>query len=191
MIWIAGGLLTFFLYLIYDLNSVLWQKKILHGFFFLGNILLAGATVVQILEAVSEVRLGACFWIFAVLSGVFLLLLIDTLFFALPFECTYLEVGKKPCVCDFGMYALCRHPGVLWFFLFYFCLGIALYPAELIYAGMFYSILNLCYVIFQDHWTFPLTFADYENYKRTTPFLIPNPRSIRRAFETRRSKQSK
>ena len=160
MIWIAGGLLTFFLYLIYDLNSVLWQKKILHGFFFLGNILLAGMTVIQILEAVSEVRPGACFWIFAVLSG------------------------------DFGMYALCRHPGVLWFFLFYFCLGIALYPAELIYAGIFYSILNLCYVIFQDHWTFPLTFADYENYKRTTPFLIPNQRSIRRAIQTRRSKQS-
>lgn len=191
MIWIAGGLLVFFLYLIYDLNSVLWQKKMLHGFFFLGNILLAGMTVFQVLEAVSQVRLCACFWIFAVLSGVFLLLLIDALFFALPFESTYLEVGQKPCVCDFGMYALCRHPGVLWFFLFYLCLGIALYPSKLIYAGMFYSILNLGYVMFQDRWTFPQSFADYENYKRTTPFLIPNPRSIRRAFETRRSKQSK
>ena len=38
---------------------------------------------------------------------------------------------------------------------------------------------NLGYVIFQDIWTFPKTFSDYEEYKEKTPFLIPDWKSIK------------
>ena len=51
---------------------------------------------------------------------------------------------------------------------------------------MFYSFLDLLYVIFQDFWTFPRTFTGYDAYKDSTPFLLPSAASIRRAVRTRR-----
>ena len=42
--------------------------------------------------------------------------LIYTLFFALPFDETYAKQNNGRYVCDRGVYALCRHPGILCFF---------------------------------------------------------------------------
>ncbi len=69
-------------------------------------------------------------------------------FFALPFQETYVvqNVGNK--VCAQGMYALCRHPGVLWFTGFYLSLWFALGGFRLFCIALWYSCLNLCYVIF-------------------------------------------
>jgi protein-S-isoprenylcysteine O-methyltransferase Ste14 len=77
-----------------------------------------------------------------------------------------------------GVYALCRHPGVLWLLLFYIFYGCFLGAPYIIKAGCFYSVLNLMYVVFQDFWTFPKTLKGYEEYRQTTPFLIPTPKSI-------------
>ena len=56
------------------------------------------------------------------------------------------------------MYALCRHPGILWFFLLYLLLGLAMTPSPLLYHGLFYSLCNFLYAVFQDLWTFPQDF---------------------------------
>lgn len=181
------GCIIFGLYILYDMNSVLWNQRILHACFLVGTVLLAGVTVWQAAEAVFAGSYGWYTWIFLPLAVVFLVLLVYTLFFALPFDETYVQTdGGKSKVYDGGMYALCRHPGVLWFFFFYLCLGGAFYPAKIMEAGVFYSLLDFLYVVFQDFWTFPKNFADYESYKRSTPFLIPNGKSIRRAIKTRK-----
>lgn len=185
MLYFGFGIIVFGLYLLYDVNSVLWNHRVLHASFFAGTILLAGVTVWQAADAVRAGFFGGKSIIWLVFAVVFLILLIYTLFFALPFDDTYLksDTGKAK-VYDGGMYALCRHPGVLWLFLFYLCLGAAFYPSEVLAAGLFYSLLDLLYVVFQDVWTFPKTFEDYEQYKKSTPFLIPNPGSMKKALDT-------
>ena len=40
------------------------------------------------------------------------------------------------------------------------------------------------YIIFQDLWTFPRTFFNYKEYQQSTPFLIPNRKSIRVCLRT-------
>ncbi len=192
MTGIIGGLIVFGLYILYDINSAVWKNPLLKKAFLAGSVLLAVLTAVQAAAALGEVRMGLRFWSCLVLAAAALLLLVDTLFFELPFEKTYLQPDERPPVYDEGMYALCRHPGVIWFFLLYLFLGIALLPSGLLYVGFFYSILNLFYVIFQDVWTFPRTFCDYRRYQENTPFLLPDRSSVKRAFRTgkRRRKDS-
>lgn len=184
--WI--GVAGFIFYFFYDMNSVLWKNKILHAFFAVGCLCILIATGIT----VSEVCLTGGIsdipdWVFLGAAVFFLAVLLYTLFFALPFEETYQVQDAQRKVYDKGMYALCRHPGVLWFFLFYLCLGLACMPSDMLWQGIVYTVCNAAYVIFQDIWTFPRTFDTYGDYKKTTPFLIPNAKSIKRAFQTRKS----
>ena len=106
-------------------------------------------------------------------------------FFALPFQQTYLEEAAERRAYDRGVYALCRHPGVLWFILFYLCCWLArgsdalflgvgpLQPAQRgIYraAGPLHLPAHLRQLrrIPEDH----------------PPFLIPNRASMRRCAAT-------
>jgi protein-S-isoprenylcysteine O-methyltransferase Ste14 len=67
---------------------------------------------------------------------------------------------------------------------FYFSLWLALSGPLLLIAGILFSLLNLIYIILQDRWIFMEIFPDYGEYKKTTPFLIPNSRSLRRCVQT-------
>ena len=100
----------------------------------------------------------------------FLLLLCYTLFFALPFEETYVRESRGRRVCRTGMYALCRHPGVLWYAGFYFSLYAALGGTPLLVLAVTGTVLDLLYAVFQDVWTFPKTFCDYEEYRRAVSY---------------------
>lgn len=184
MIGFVSGLIVFGLYALYDVNSVKWKHWLLNRFFLAGTFLLGLATVVQAFCAFKTASMTIRSWLFLAAAVVFFLLLIYTLFFALPFEETYIQQSEKPKVYSGGMYALCRHPGVIWFFLFYLCLGLAIRPSGLLAVGLFYSFLNLLYIILQDLWTFPKTFEDYDEYKKIAPFLFPTPASIKRAYVT-------
>lgn len=107
----------------------------------------------------------------------FFLSLIYTLFFALPFEGTYVEQEKLK-VYDQGVYALCRHPGILWFFGFYIFLAAALASIELGLAAILFSTMNLLYAWIQDKLIFPRTLSGYEAYQKKVPFLIPDKASF-------------
>jgi len=185
MIYIVMGLLAFLLFAAYDINSVTSKINIMNSFFFLGSFLLIAATAGIIIESFHSIQ-----WnlqrmsIFGIFSLLFLILLIYTLFFALPFSETYVKGSTSPKVCQGGFYALCRHPGVLWFTGFYFCLWLTLKIPLLLPAVIIFSACNVIYVIFQDHWTFPRIFEDYNDYKKHTPFIIPNFKSIKRCLQT-------
>ena len=94
------------------------------------------------------------------------------------------NVGAK--TYDRGMYALCRHPGVLWFAGLYAALWCTLGGKLLLWLAFFYSLLNLFYVILQDRYTFPRIFSDYESYQQKVPFLLPNRESLKRCVATLR-----
>jgi len=185
MIYILMGILAFLLYIAYDINSVTVKNNIINSFFFLGSFLIIAATAGIIIKSFHDIKwdLG---WmsIFEIFTLIFLILLIYTLFFALPFSETYVKSNTTPKVYQDGIYALCRHPGVLWFMGFYFFLWLTLKIPLLLLARIIFSCCNLMYIVFQDRWTFTRVFEDYNDYKKLTPFIIPNFKSIKRCLQT-------
>lgn len=53
------------------------------------------------------------------------------------------------------------------------------FPPE---ANALFTALNVALVVFEDRMVFPTVLAGYCEYRRVTPFLIPNGRSIRACF---------
>jgi len=180
------GIAGFLLYLIYDINSFSWQHPIPRSFFMLGTLLIGIATGWDLWTAVQMSAFSGAADIMLLIGGILCFAaLIYCLFFALPFKATYTEQQNDRRVYDGGVYALCRHPGILCFFGMYLLLGAATLPGDLLMHGMVFSLLNLAYAWFQDRITFPRTFCDYESYQQRIPFLIPTGESIRLAWNTR------
>lgn len=118
------GSIGFLCCFLYDHNSIRLKKSFLHPFFSIGCFLIAVSTGLVIRSYWP--RRGSSFFISAVFltaAILFLGLLIYTLFFALPFDETYVKENHERLAYTEGVYALCRHPGVLWFAGFYFCLA--------------------------------------------------------------------
>lgn len=185
MSYIMMGSLAFLFFILYDINSITVNNRLVRGGFFLGCFLLIAATGGIITSELTEsMQYAGRTVIFVILAAVFLFLLIYTLFFAIPFEATYLKSDTQPSTCTTGIYALSRHPGVLWFIGFYFSLWLALPGRLLLAAAVIFSLLNVVYIIMQDRWIFMKTFSDYGDYKKTTPFLVPNYQSMNRCIQT-------
>jgi protein-S-isoprenylcysteine O-methyltransferase Ste14 len=185
---VIGGL-AFLFFVLYDVNKVTINYRLLRGGFLLGCVLLTGATVGLIYTALNgidnetqEPIVRTLF--FGAIALISLILLIYTLFFAIPFRETYLTSKAQPEVCDTGIYALSRHPGVLWFMGFYLFLWLAIPDPLLLSGGVLFSLLNIFYVLFQDKWVFMKTFPGYSEYKESTPFLFPTYQSCKRCIKT-------
>lgn len=184
---LALGVIAFILFVFYDLEQAHFIScrfhKTIQFFFTIGFLLLLFTTITAVWREViniSEWSTGQIF--FSVLAIFFLLLLLYTLFFALPFEETYVtQNGYK--TYDKGMYALCRHPGVLWFTGCYVSLWMA-FGGGLLPMAVLYCSLNVLYIILQDVITFPRVFVDYSLYKQHVPFLIPTVKSIKACIRT-------
>lgn len=190
MTFVFMGIMAFILFLLYDINSIIMKNKLINYCFFLGVALLMTATMGIIISSRGQIAAGVLrIVLFGTVAAVFLILLVYTLFFALPFKDTYTDKDAARKVCKSGVYALCRHPGVLWFTGFYLFLGLSVNLPLLLIAAFLFSLLNLFYVIFQDKWTFIKTFQDYDQYKIETPFLIPNPNSLKHCIGTLTGKE--
>ncbi|MGN0158860.1 MAG: hypothetical protein ACI39W_06955 [Brotaphodocola sp.] len=168
--WIIG-MVSFLLFFLYDWNRIFWKKTWMRSFFAIGNVLLAVIGMRMICRALRIVSAFGVFWL--VLSACFLTLLIYTLFFALPFESTYCRDADNHPVCRTGLYGLCRHPGIWWFFGLFAGLGMAAGGGEQLWLGLTLSAMNLFYAWYQDRWIFEEEFSDYEDYRREVPFLLP------------------
>ena len=185
MVYIILGAAAFVCYIFFDLNTVYFRTKGGRCLFWLGCLLLVPATAGIIIRQLREGAAHALSPLWCLASLIMLGLLIYTLFFALPFQETYVEPRAPGKVCDRGMYALCRHPGVIWFCLGYLNLALLTGSGLMWGMGTCFSLLNIAYVVFQDRWTFMRTFEDYDGYRKRVPFLIPTKESIRRAWQTR------
>ena len=185
IVYIITGVVAFCLFLVYDINSIKGNSKILKSMFLTGVLILAAATGLLLS---SEWKTGSFSVIrtagFMIVALVFLILLVYTLFFALPFTETYISDSGKPKVCMTGVYGMCRHPGFLWFLGMYACFALAIPTSAVIWGSAIFCLCNLVYIIVQDKWTFPNFFDDYNHYKEVVPFLIPNRNSIREGIRT-------
>lgn len=167
---------------LYDINSITKKYLFVKKFFFIGCIFIILANVVLLFENMNHINSGLTLYISIVGFVVAFILLIYTLFFALPFDDTYKSSTNQ--ICDRGMYALCRHPGVIWFFLTYLCLNGIFLTSEVTRFLILANALNVLYVILQDIVIFPRIFQGYDRYKMSTPFLMPNNKSIRKCVMT-------
>ncbi len=174
---LAGGTIAFLLFLASDV-CILRRWKGARACFTLGGILLAGGTLgllcgAGIPAAFRERPVAAA--ISAAGACASLGVLIHVLFFALPEE-AYRTGGRTV---KTGWYALCRHPGVLWFGALYVCLAALVCTGEMLVAALLFTGLDVAYVGVQDRWIFPKTLQGYAEYQAVTPFLIPTRRSLR------------
>ena len=175
----------FALYLLYDIDSFIGLWSPLRWGFAVGTLLIAGATAMQLYASLSEEAFCGLWDVLLLLLGLSALAaLVYCLFFALPFDETYTNREQGRRTYTFGVYALCRHPGILCFFAMYLFWGIAALPTKFLWYGMVTSILNLVYAFFQDRVTFPKTFCDYDDYREKVPFLLPTAASFLRAVKT-------
>lgn len=181
MVYVFWGILGFLLFFLYDINGIKWQRKFLHTLFLFGCFLIGVTTVAAILQNWEPSRIS---WEAAVLAVFFFGMLINTLFFALPFSDTYIKTEKTSQLCKTGVYALCRHPGVLWFIAFYVFLYFTFPSGDLAVLSITLCICNILYILFQDMWSFPKIFYDYDTYRQETPFLIPCADSVRKYLST-------
>lgn len=174
------GTLGFICYFIYDLCSI-WKPQSMGRYLFaLGSCLVAVSLAGELWQQRLFISIDIWFYIFLFLSFLFFGLLIYTLFFCFDAEEAYVQVNTPRTAYTKGMYALCRHPGVIWFILGFYCLyGLIRTEHVFLYAGMM-SLYNIMYIILQDVYIFPKTFINYDEYKQTTPFLLPNRQSIKK-----------
>jgi len=170
------GLCAFALLFLSDYNDWRLRRRELKVCFPLGGVLLAAGTLLRC-GAASCVQLVWLRCVIGLIALAFLALLIYTLFFAIPVGASYARPGEKRNVCTTGVYALCRHPGVLWFAGLYLCLrpaaGLPLSDV-IVYCG-----LNVLLVWVEDRFVFPGLLEGYAGYQAKTPFLIPNGGSLR------------
>ena len=120
------GTAAFAAFFAYDVNSVRPVRPWFHRLFAVGCALLAAATGLLVWNCRAFFAFSGRALALGALAAVFLALMVYTLFFALPFSATYLEENAPRKAYTGGMYALCRHPGVLWFAGAYLCLGLLL-----------------------------------------------------------------
>ena len=144
----------------------------------LGNGLLIYALTMVCLQSDKLLLPIWATWLGWVLLSISLFLLIYSLFINLPFRSTYITTGVGDKLIKTGMYALVRHPGVYWFTLLLLSLVLVSKSSLLLIASPIWILLDILLVFIQDKFLFGKMFKRYNDYRRETPMLLPNRRSV-------------
>lgn len=114
-------------------------------------------------------------------------LILAVLFLLLTIYSIVYEVGKnnqdKKLITS-GTYALNRHPGVLWLFLYYFFGSFFFADYMILIAGVVFTLVNILYVYLQERLIFRHIFDNYDEYIKSTPMILPNRSSVQRCLKT-------
>jgi protein-S-isoprenylcysteine O-methyltransferase Ste14 len=105
-------------------------------------------------------------------------LLAYSLFINLPFRKTYVATGVGDKLVVTGLYSLVRHPGVHWFIITMLALILVTRSQLMLIACPVFILLDIILVVIQDKFFFGRMFPDYDRYRRETPMLLPNRKSI-------------
>lgn len=162
-----------------------------------GKLFFAAGMLVLVAAGIFAALKGQHFYLAPAVSILFLLIsaagawgVCASLFFSLPADSTYLvDQQESVQLVDSGLYALCRHPGALWFPVFSCFLALGLGNIDLLASAALASLLNILYVWYQDYKIFPVTIKGYEQYQKITPFLLPTAHSLSRAIGEKTKKQ--
>lgn len=174
-------ILAFIFFFLYDVNQIKSNVLFLRFLFPAGlGLLLIGTGLFLVSDNTKIADLPLFLQVvFFILAAINLALLVYSLFFAFDFDQSYKEGGKQQLQTN-GVYALCRHPGVVFLMFVYIFLSLGLNSLPLLICGFLISALNIAYVIFQDIYVFPKQFENYAEYKKETPFLLIRPGGIQK-----------
>jgi protein-S-isoprenylcysteine O-methyltransferase Ste14 len=176
------GTVGFTLFFVYDYWQVKYLPSTFRSSFTVGCALLIYATFGIVIEAASAIPLFSIRAFFLIPAAVFLSLTIFSLTFALHMESAYTDQQNRKVV-DSGVYAICRHPGVIFLPLFYLFLWLAIPTSELLYSFTIWALQDILLAVFEDKYIFPILFDGYDLYKKQTPFLIPTIASLKNGFK--------
>lgn len=180
MISIALGTAAFALFFLSDYTGFKYKFKSAGALFNCGGLSLIVSTAAAI--PFNQFKPDFKNIIFLLLASANLALLLYSLFFALKKEAyTYASRNKIP-LTDDGVYALCRHPGVIFLSLFYIFIYIIFNTEILLMCAVLFSALDILYVAWQDRFLFENTIENYTFYKQTTPFLVPTFKSVKKCL---------
>lgn len=189
MTQILFGIFAFFILTMFDYNKLKMLHPLFNGLFAVGVLLLIYSTY-RILSGDSVLFSFTGFPILWFVSILGLMEMLYALFFALPFNKTYVKTAKQSQIISSGLYGLCRHPGVWGFFIFYFFAALATGNGTLLMAAGVWTLMDILHVWIQDSLFFVKTLEGYSAYKTTTPFLFFGTKEIRRAIHDLRKENA-
>ena len=122
-------------------------------------------------------------------TAFFLLLMVYSLVFEVSSPSVYMgrtraegerSTGHEDVLVTTGTYALCRHPGVLWFAGTVGALSVVTASRDLATAAPALVLFDLLHAWYQDRVVMPIRYGSaFANYRRSVPMVIPRPRTIR------------
>jgi len=178
MIYVATGSLGFLVIHLFDIVSL---KRIpgAKPFTWSFGVGLLAYSLIMICLAPDKLPLPIwSTWLGWGLLSVSLFLLIYSLFVNLPFRRTYIATGVGDKLITTGLYALVRHPWVHCFSLLLLSLVLVSRSSLLLIASPVWILLDILLAVVQDRFFFSRMFDGYDSYRRETPMLVPNRRSI-------------
>jgi protein-S-isoprenylcysteine O-methyltransferase Ste14 len=177
MIYVVLGGLGFLIIYLLDIVSIKRLRGLKPLTLLIGNGLVIFSIIMVCLSPDKLALPAWTGWLGWSLLPIALFMLVYSLFINLPFGKTYLASGVGSLITS-GFYALVRHPGVHWFFLLMVALVLVSRASLLLIAAPIWVLLDVALVAIQDKYFFGKMFAGYDSYRRQTPMLIPNRRSL-------------
>jgi len=178
MVYIASGSLGFLVIHFFDIVSLKRTPGAKPFTWILGSSLLIYSAIMLCLGSDKLLLPSWLTWLGWVLLSTASLLLIYSLFISLPFRKTYVTTGVGDKLITTGPYALVRHPGVHWFIVLMLSLVLVSGSKLLLVASPIWILLDILLVAIQDKFFLSRMFDGYERYRRETPMLLPNKKSV-------------
>ena len=184
MIYIVVGIFGFLIIHVFDIVSLKRIRVAKPLTWILGSGLLGYSFIMM---SLAPDKLLLPLWSTWLGWGLLLLsafLLVYSLFINLPFRKTYITTGVGDKLVVTGLYALVRHPWVHCSALILLSLVLVSKSSLLLIASPIFILLNILLVVIQDKFFFGRMFAEYDRYRKKTPMLIPNRKSINACVRT-------
>lgn len=178
MMYIGFGILGFVLLFVADYCG-LRNRCAYKNIAALSGTFLIFISSIVILTLGYNYELGMSYRLIGLVLGVtFLLLTI----YSIVIEVSKNNDEKK--LITTGTYALSRHPGVIWLFLYYFFGSFFFADYMILIAGVCFTIVNVLYVYLQEKLIFKHIFDNYDEYIKTTPMILPTKSSLQKCLKT-------
>jgi protein-S-isoprenylcysteine O-methyltransferase Ste14 len=118
---------------------------------------------------------------FLVVKCLFVLFSLGALVYVLFIEISFtpqITKTRERLVVSTGSYSLVRHPAFYPFALILVSLSFLAWGKEFIFLSAYLILLNFLLILIEDKFLFPRIFANYNQYKKSVPFLVPGRTSI-------------
>ena len=179
MLFILSGAFGFLLMLGSDLFGIKKYNVAQNLLAFFGTLIIVCSSILILLEGNTyQMEIG-----YRLLFGAIGLMFLFFLVYSVLIEVKKNKMRDDQLVTS-GTYALSRHPGVLWLFLYFVFGSLFFANINILIAGIVWTLVNVIYVIIQEKVIFSRIFSNYENYKEETPMLLPTISSIKKCLDT-------